>query len=121
MQLIALPAPIVLVSVWDDRPPIRPVREQLPVQLLFVFNKSVLVPFQPGHPSHESKKPSPIGVLVSIAIRQAAKLTHVRATLNQNDKMPHNHAPSRIQLQDNQSVTCRECTEQCFQSRPFGL
>lgn len=59
MQLVARTAPIVLVKVWDVVHQFVPVREQLPGQLLFV-QQSVLVPFQPGHPSHE-RKSAPLG------------------------------------------------------------
>ncbi len=54
MQLVARPAPIVLVKVWDGDRQFVPVREQLPVQLLFV-QQSVHAPFQPG-PHHMKEK-----------------------------------------------------------------
>ncbi|SJH10429.1 Uncharacterised protein [Shigella sonnei] len=54
MQLVARPAPIILVKVWDGDRQFVPMREQLPVLLLFV-QQSVHVPFQQGTHHMEEK------------------------------------------------------------------
>ncbi len=72
MQLVARPAPIVLMKVWDGDRQFVPVREQSPVQLLFV-QQSVHAPFQQG--THDMKKETAIGVLVSILSVRLRKFT----------------------------------------------
>lgn len=86
MQLVARPAPIVLVKVWDGDRQFVPVREQLPVQLL--------------------KETAHWGA----GINTVSQASEIHATLTQlfyqRNKMPHT-TPQPLQLPDNQSVTFR--------------